>query len=87
MPNKFGILLKWCYNVEVGVSRLNHGLKNWPTYLTSTRFQLKSKLQSVGSRFSIPRTDAGGLSGGFASLKPEQFEPDQSYIKNLAKSS
>ena len=47
-------------------------------------------VQSVGGRFPFSSTDTGGSSGGFASPKPEQPEPDRSCIKirpNPAKSS
>ena len=68
------------------MSRPNHGPKNRPTRLTSTRLQPEPKLQSVNGGFPIPRIDVNGSSGEFASPKPEQPEPDWRSIKNQAKS-
>ena len=56
----------------------------------TTRFRLEPKVQLVGGGFLFSKTDIGGSSGGFASPKPEQPEPDRSYKKirsNPAKTS
>ena len=60
--------------VSIGESRSDQSLKNRPNCLTSTRFRPEPKLQLAGGGYLIPRTDASGLSGGFASPKPKTQE-------------
>ena len=71
--------------VRLGLSRPDRSSTTRPNRPTVTRFRPEPKVQSVGSGFLFSRTDTGGSSGGFASPKPEQPEPDRSCIKNEAK--
>ena len=75
---------------HIGLSKPDRNPTTQPNRPTPTRFRLEPKVQSVGSGFLFLRTDTRGLSGGFASPKPEQLEPNRSCIKirpNPAKSS
>ena len=69
-----------------GLSRPNRSPTTQPNCLVPTQFWPEPKVQSVDNEFPFSRTDTNGLSGGFASPKPEQPKPDQSHMKNLAKS-
>ena len=69
-----------------GLSRPDRSPIIRPNRPTPTRFRPESMVQSVGGGFPFSRTDTGGSSGGFASSKSEQPEPDRSCIKNPAKS-
>ena len=65
---------------QLGLSRPDWSPTTRPNRPTPTRFRPEPKVQSVGSGFSFSRIDTGGSSGGFASPKPEQPQPDRSCI-------
>ena len=65
----------------LGLSRPDRSPTTRPNRPTTTRFRPKPKVQLVGGGFPFSKTDTDGLSGGFASPKPEQPEPNRSYIK------
>ena len=69
-----------------GLSRPDRSPTTQPNCLVPTQFWPEPKVQSVDNEFPFSRTDTNGLSGGFASPKPEKSKPNRSHIKYLAKS-
>ena len=61
----------WSIHLDLGVSRPDRRTTNQRNCLTSIHSPPDSKLQSVIHRSPPPRTNIGGLSDGFPSLKHE----------------
>ena len=65
-----------------GLSRPDRSPTTRSNRSTTTRFRPEPKVLLVGDGFPFSKTDTEGSSGGFASPKPVQPEPDRSYKKS-----